>query len=402
MRHPIFLRAFLCSGLLLPIGLAGCGQQGDQEGGPSEPMVRVAMPSKSEVQDYEYFTGRTVAKEYEEIRPQVSGYLVKINFKPGSDVKKDEVLFQIDQRPYKAALDQAKSQVALNEAKLSLAVASLARGNEIAKTKGAISQQELDQLAAEEKAAAAAVQSAKANVESAKLDFEFTDVISHTTGAVGLNRYTEGNLVSKGELLTTVASMNPMYAYFNVNEHSLLRVKKLMRDGKIKSSGDDAIVPVEFGLANEGDTYPHKGNMDFVNNELDSSTGTLQVRGILDNPKIGTGKTSYVLSPGLFVRVRFPVGSPQEALLVPQAAVGTDLGKKFVFVVNDKNIVENREIIPGPIQPGGLQVAEPVKMKVAKDGIQLEMDSLTASDKIVVGGLQRIHAGSKVKIKESK
>jgi RND family efflux transporter MFP subunit len=399
MCPPFFLRAFLCSGLLLPIGFAGCGHQGDQEGGPSEPMVRVGMPIKSEVQDYEYFTGRTVAKEYEEIRPQVSGYLTKINFLPGSDVKKGDILFQIDQRSYKAALDQAKSQVELNEAKLSLAVASLARGKEIAKTKGAISQQELDQLAAEEKAAGAAVQSAKANVESAKLDFEFTDVISHTTGAVGLNRYTEGNLVSKGELLTTVASMNPMYGYFNVNEHSLLRVKKLIREGKLKSAHDEANVPVEFGLANEGDTYPHKGKLDFVNNELDPSTGTLQVRGVLDNPKVGEGKTSYVLSPGLYVRVRFPVGPPHEALLVPQAAVGTDLGKKFVYVVNDKNIVEGREITPGPQQAGGMQVVEPVKMSVTRDGVRLEMDSLTASDKIIVGGLQRVRDGVKVRIK---
>ncbi len=254
-------------------------------------------------------------------------------------------------------------------------------------------------MIAEKKAAGAAVQSAQANVESAKLDFEFTDVISHTTGVVGLNRYTEGNLVSKGELLTTVASMNPMYAYFNVNEHALLRVKKLIRDGKIKSVRDDAVVPVEFGLANESDTFPHKGKMDFVNNELDPSTGTLQVRGILDNPKVGDGKSNYVLSPGLYVRVRFPIGAPHEALLVPQAAVGTDLGKKFVFVVSDKNIVESREIIPGPQQAGGMQVVEPVKTAVAKEGVHLEMDSLTPSDKIIVGGLQRVRDGVKVRIK---
>ena len=164
----------------------------------------------------------------------------------------------------------------------------------------------MDQRAAEERAAEASVQSAQAKVDSAQLQVEFTDVVSPIPGVAGLNRLTEGNLVFKGDLLTTVVTMDPMYAYFNVNEHALLQVKKLIREGKIKIAQDGAKIPVEFGLANETDAFPHKGVLDFINNELDSSTGTLQVRGILDNPQEGKGNSQLVLTPGLYVRVRLP------------------------------------------------------------------------------------------------
>jgi multidrug efflux system membrane fusion protein len=174
-----------------------------------------------------------------------------------------------------------------------------------------------------------------------------------------------------------------------------------MREGKIKSSSQTEDYPVQLGLANEGDDYPHKGIINFVNNQVDSSTGTIQVRGTFPNPPPPRGGPR-LLAPGMFVRIRIPVGEPHKALLVPQAAIGSDQGKKYVFVVNDQDVIEYRPVTAGSQQPNGMQVVEPVKVVRTKDGLRLAAsgekgeDSITANDSVVVSGLQRIRPGVKV------
>jgi multidrug efflux system membrane fusion protein len=274
-----------------------------------------------------------------------------------------------------------------------------------------VSQAELDKLAAEAAASDAAVKAAKANVETAALNLKFTEVNSPVDGIAGRHLLTIGNLVIQDNtLLTTIVSVDPMYAYFDVDERTMLRVQKLIREGKVVSlrdaEKDKSKIAMQYGLANEGDDYPHEGVLDFVNNQVDSSTGTIQVRGILANPKHGSGDTR-LLTPGLFVRVRLPIGKPHQALLVPQAALGTDQGVKFLYVVNDKNTVEYRPVALGPEQADSLQVVEPIQIVRTKEGLrpaqagEQGQDSLTPSDRIIVGGLQRVRSGMIVEPKSA-
>lgn len=397
MRHTLIA--------VLLVASAGCADHSSVAGGPKAPVVRVVHPIEREVTDYEYFTGRTAAVDHVQVKARVTGYLDKVNFKPGSPVKEGDILFVIDPRPYKATLDRALGQVAIAEAKLKLATVELNRGLSIAKTPGAISQAELDKYAAEKSSGEATLQAAKAEAESADLNLKFTEVRSPIDGVVGNNLVTVGNLVTQDNtLLTTVVSMDPMYAYFDIDERNMLRIQKLIREGKVKSVKDGAETPVQFGLANEGGDFPNEGKLDFVNNQVDASTGTLQVRGVIPNPAFPNGK-SRLLTPGLFLRVRLPIGEPHKSLLVPQSAIGTDQGKKFVYVVNDKNIVEYRPIEPGPLQSEELQVVVPLKMIRSDEGVRLArageqgVDSLTVADRVVVSGLQRVRSGSVVEPK---
>jgi len=396
------MRRALTPVLAFVVAIAGCGDHSAGQGPPKIPIVRVVHPIEREVTDYEYFTGRTAAVDHVLIKARATGYLDKMNFKAGSNVKEGDTLFIIDPRPYKAAVDRAMGQVAIAESKLKLASLELTRGLTISKTPGAISQADLDKYAADKSGAEATVQAAKADAEAADLNLKFTDVKSPINGVVGNNLITVGNLVTQDNtLLTTVVSMDPMYAYFDVDERTMLRVHKLIREGKVKSVKDGAETPVQFGLANEAQDFPNEGKLDFVNNQVDASTGTLQVRGIIPNPA-QENNSGRLLTPGLFLRVRLPIGEPHKSLLVPQSAIGTDQGKKFLYVVNEKNIVEYRPIQPGPLQADSLQVVEPLKIVRGSQGVRLAnpgeqgVDSITLADQVIVSGLQRVRSGTPV------
>lgn len=384
--------------------VGGCNRDDQHGAGPKVPVVRVSVPVEREVTDYDYFTGRTDAVEFVELRPRVTGYVDSIDFKAGKEVKKGQVLFQIDPRPYKAQLDLAESRVAFSVASYKLAVANLARGKALSKTPGAISQEELDKLDAESVAADASVRSAKANVENADLNYKFTKVLAPVDGVVSRNLISVGNLaVQDSTLLTTIVSVDPMYAYFDVNERTMLRIQKLVAEGKIKSlkESDKAglKIPIQYGLANEGDNYPHDGALDFINNKVDTATGTIQVRAVLPNPLQGDSEDSRLLTAGLFLRVRTPIGAPHKALLVTQAALGTDQGKTYLYVVNDQKTVEYRPVNLGAQQNDGLQVIEPVAIVRSKEGVRMAREgekgepSLKAGDQVIVSGLQRVHSG---------
>lgn len=403
------LRAYLAGAWLVlfswgTVLLGGCGgaHSSAHEAGVPKTVVKYVEPKEATVTDYIYITGRMDAKESVDVRARVTGYLMDIPFKPGDEIKKDAPLFKIDPRPYQAIFDQADSQVALADARVKLANADLARAKEIAKTPGAISQQEVDTYAANAAQSVASLKAAEAAREAAKLNLDFTEILSPIDGIVGRNLITVGNLITQDTtLLTTIVSQDPIFAYFDIDERSMLNIQKLIREGKFESARDGAEVKVELGLASEGDEYPHEGVIDFVNNAVDTSTGTIQVRGVFPNPKLTKGK-ARLFTPGLFVRVRLPIGKPHPAILVPQAALGTDQGQKYLFVVNKENKIEYRSVRVGAQQPGGLQVVEPLPIVREANGIRLAVGSepsepsIALGDKVVLGGLQRIRAGLEV------
>ncbi len=387
--------------IALAVGLAGCGQT-PMEHGAGPVVVRVSRPIEREVTDFVYFTGRTEGIDSVDIRARVTGYLVSIDFKSGLEVKKGQRLFKIDPRPYQAQLDQARGQENLALARLKLARADVARADEVAKTPGAISRQDIDKYIAAQAEAEALLKANRASAEVAALNLEFTDVVSPVDGIVGRNLLTLGNLVTQDStLLTTVVSQDPIYVYFNVDERTMLRALQLIREEKIKPVKEGGKLPVEIGLANEADTYPHQGLVDFVNNQVTSSTGTIELRAILANPPVSQAG-ERLFRPGMFVRVRLPMGQPTKSLLVPQAALGNDQGSKYLLVVNDQDVVEYRPIETGAEEPDGMQVVVPLKVVHTKEGVKLAgpndkgVDSLNAGDMVIVSGLQRARPGAKV------
>lgn len=385
--------------LILLVLAPGCQKPGPPPAAPSAPVVRYVELPTTKVVNYEYFTGRTDAAEMVEVRARVTGYLDKIGFTPGEEVKEKQLLFQIDPRPYKAELNRVKSQVLLSEAKLKLAEADVARTKGIAKTPGAISKQDIDRYLSAQTEANAAVKSSMAMVEMADLNIGFTDVKAPIAGRAGRNLLTVGNLVVQDQtLLTTIVSESPMFIYFDVDERTMLRMRQLIPENNYRDAKN---IEIRFGLANETNEYPHPCKLDFINNRVNSSTGTLQIRASTLNPK-AEDQSSRLLTAGLFVRIRLGLGESKQGIVVPQAAISSDQSRKFLLVVNEKNIVEYRPIIAGAIQPDGQQYIEPVSVireetsfRPAREGETGE-PSIQAGMKVIVGGMQRVRPGTEV------
>ena len=352
--------------------VGGCNKKGPEVAPAQTPAIPVSQPVSREVTDYIDFTGRTEAKESVSIVPRVTGYLDSMPFREGAEVKAGETLFEIDPRPYQAQYDQAAGQVLLNQARVKEAIADNLRARELAKTPGAISQQDLDRYQAAEEETIAAVQAAKASLEVYKLNLGFCSVKSPIDGQVSRYFLTVGNLVNQDQTqLTVVVSVDPMYVYFDVDETTLIRVRKAINEGTIERYQKGEI-PVYISLEGE-DNFPHKGIINFVNNRVNSGTGSITVRGVIDNPKPADG--IRMLTPGMFVRVRLPIGKPHPALLVIDRAIGSDQGLKFVYVVDAENKVQQRRIETGPLQ---------------EDGLRVITSGLKPEDFVVVGGIQQI------------
>ncbi|HVJ80779.1 MAG TPA: efflux RND transporter periplasmic adaptor subunit [Planctomycetia bacterium] len=363
------------SGALL---VAGCRKE--PGAGPAAPVgksaaVPVAKPIQREVVDYVEYTGRTDAVQSVGIRARVTGYLVDIPFQEGKEIKKGDRLFEIDPRPYKAQLDQAKGQVRVAEAQASLAKAYFNRAKALVGT-NAVSPQEFDTAKAALEEADAQVEAAKATAEAVKLNLDFTKGVSPIDGEVGRYFYTPGNLINQDQtLLTTVVSVDPMYAYFDVDERTVLRRRIAINTGKLSVPKDGRGQKIRMAL--EGETgYPHEGAVDFANNVVNPSTATLAVRGIFANPKPASGRR--LLSPGMFVRVRLPISDPHPALLVIDRAVGSDQGLKFVYVLDVAGKVQYRRVETGPLQEDGLRVID---------------SGIKPDDWVVVGALQQLRPG---------
>ncbi|MBI2824448.1 MAG: efflux RND transporter periplasmic adaptor subunit [Planctomycetia bacterium] len=369
----MFTRTLLAMVWLAPLLAAGCRHSALDQGEAPPPVVTVSQPVKRDVTDYIDYTGRTDSVNTVDVRARVTGYLVKMPFKEGSEVKKNDLLFEVDPRPYKAQLDQAEGQLELAKARLKLAKADNARAKVIAQTPGAISKQDLDKYEAAEEEAMAEVAAATANLETYKLNLDFCEVISPIDGLVSRYFFTLGNLVNQDQtLLTTVVSLDPMYAYFDVDERTLLRVRNAINAGKLKPVRDTEEIAVLMGLQGE-EGYPHQGVVNFVNNKVDPFTGTITLRGVFANPKPETGVR--LLSAGLFVRIRLPLGEPHPALLVTDRAIGTDQGLKFIYVVDADNTVQYRRVTLGALQDDGLRVVT---------------EGLKSDDWVVVAGLQQV------------
>jgi multidrug efflux system membrane fusion protein len=353
------------------VASGGCHGPASQVASPQAPAVPVSRPVQQDVTDYVDFTGRTDAVQAVNVVARVTGYVVKMPFKEGSEVKKDQLLFEIDPRPYKDQLRLGKAQLAAYQAQYRLAVMDLQRAVKLLK-KESISQQEVDQYKATKEQAAAQVESAKASVAIYKLNVDFTRVTSPIDGRVSRYYLTLGNLINQDQtLLTTVMSQDPMYAYFDTDEPTLLRIRRAISNGKIKRSKDGQH-PVLMGLQDE-QGFPHEGRINFVNNQVNPSTGSITMRGVFPNPVLPGGVR--LLSPGMFVRIRLPIGPRHPALLVIDRAIGSDQGLKYVYVVDAANKVQYRRVTTGPLQDNGLRVIE---------------SGLKAGDWVVVGAIQQV------------
>lgn len=368
---------FLCT-LILAAALSGCKrEQKSQPAAAAPPEVTVSQVVGRSVTDYMAFTGRTDAVETVDVRARVSGYLTEVNFTDGQDVKQGALLFQIDPRPFQAELEGAEGQKAQWQAKLARAKADVQRYETLVPT-GAATPQDLDKATADMGEATAAIQSADASIDRAKLNVEFARITAPISGQISRALVTRGNLVQGGnEQLTSIVSLNPVYVYFDVSERDLLRVLAEGRAARDPAATQQDIrsleVPVYLGLANE-EGYPHEGVINFADNRVDAATGTIRLRGTFDNVK-------RIFKPGLFARVRVPVGPPKQALLVAERAVGIDQGMKYVLAVDDKNIVKQQFVELGPLQDDGL--------RVIKAGVQ-------PGEWVVVNGLQRARSGKPV------
>ena len=367
-RHPWTLLLFVTL-------LSACDQQAAQQ--PMEmpaPQVTVATPLVKEVTDWDEFTGRIYAVESVEVRPRVSGYLQAIHFVEGAIVNKGDLLYVIDPRPYQAILDQARADVTRAKASLDLAENDLARAEHLYKSR-AISEEEVDSRRNKKREAVASLEAARAAINEAELDVEFTHIKSPITGRISRTRITAGNLVTGGDfestLLTTIVSLDPVYVYFNADEQAVLHYTRMDMAGVRKSSRVNPN-PVFLRLADE-EEYLHKGKMDFVDNQIDLATGTMRARAIVDNP-------DYLLVPGMFADVRLLGEGPYEALLIPDTAINNDQTIRFVYVLGENNTVERKQIKPGRMFEG---------LRVIRDGLKPD-------DRVIINGTQRVRAGMQV------
>jgi RND family efflux transporter MFP subunit len=365
---------------LLPpaLALAGCAGGAPQAPEPPPPSVTVSYPLEREVVDHVELTGRTAAVESVQVRARVWGHLEKINFQEGAEVRKGDLLFLIDQRPYRAALKRAEADVEQGEARSNRIRSDQARARTLLGSRS-ISREEFDKTSGDLLESQAMVRGAKSALEAARLNLEYTEVRAPVAGQVGRAMVTVGNMVTSGEtggtLLTTIVSLDPMYAYFDVDEMTYLQVRRMLRGGK---GGPPASAPpVLLGLAHE-QGYPHQGRIDFVDNQVDPGTGTLKVRGVF-------GNAGRELTAGLFARILLPLGGAHKALLVTDRAIDTDQGQKVVYVVSKEGVVDRRPVSLGRIHDGLREIRSGVKPneQVVVDGIQRVRGGVTVRHRLV-------------------
>jgi RND family efflux transporter MFP subunit len=374
--------AALLTAAVVLSALAGCGQgqQQKQAGPPPPPAVTVVSPVQRTVVDEDEYVGRFVAVDTVEVRARLSGYLSEIHFTDGQMVKKGDLLFSIDRRPFEIALDQMRANLTQARANLAFTEADLARGQELVHNK-TTTEQSYDQRTQAKRVAAASVAAQEAMVRSAELDLnEYSLLRAPIDGRIGDRRVSVGNLVSGSlgnntTLLATIVSVDPIRFEFTFDEASYLRYQRFAGSGT-KMAASEGGVSVSLKLIDE-DEFQHTGKMDFVDNAIDRSSGTIRGRAVFDNP-------GGVFTPGMFGRIRVPGSPPHVALLIPDAAVATEQSRKFVLVVDDGGVARQKYITLGQLDGG---------LRVIKDG-------LAAGDKVIVKGLMRARSGQKVTVQE--
>ena len=357
--------------------VASCGE-GQKQAGPPPPAVTVAEPVKRTVFDYDEYVGRFTAINSVEVRARVSGYLDKLHFKDGQLVKQGDLLFTIDKRPFQNTLDQARANLVQAQSNVAFTESDYTRGQQLVRDK-TITDQTFEQRAQAFRNAKASVSANEAAVRQAELDLEFTELRAPINGRIGDRRVTPGNLVTGGTggnttLLAIIVSTDPIYFEFTFDEASYLRYERLAKEGGQDVASRNAGVQVALKLIDEKD-FDHEGRMDFVDNVIDRSTGTIRGRAVFSNP-------SAVFTPGMFGRVRVPGSLPYEALLVPDAAIGTEQAQRYVIVIDAQDTARQRYVTPGQLTSDNL--------RVIKDGIGPD-------DRIVVSGLMQARPGTKVR-----
>jgi membrane fusion protein, multidrug efflux system len=364
--------------LILFIGLssAGCARSAAQQPAePPPPKVSAAAVVARDVTEWDEFTGRLEAVNTVEIRPRVSGFVANVRFREGAIVARGDLLFQIDARPFQAEVDRLKAELTRARATVQRADSESQRAGRLT-AQDAMSKEESDRRASFAAEASAQVDAVAAALRAAELNLEFTRVTAPIAGRVGRAIATEGNLVSSGPgeatLMTTVVSLDPIYAVFDLDEQTFLRYGNLASAGK-RASARQTGLPIQMALA--GDTqFPREGKLNFVDNQLDPDTGTIRGRAVFAN-------RGHELTPGLFVRLRLPGTSEYDGMLVRDSAVGTDLDKRYVLVVNKDKAIEYRPVTLGP---------------AVASGLRLVRTGLAAGEVVVVNGLQRVRPGMKV------
>lgn len=367
MRFPVLLFLFLISNLAI-----GCKITKPPAPTPPTPVVTVAKPGSQEVTDYREYRGYLDAVETVSIRARVRGFLQKIHFQEGSDVKKNDLLYEVDPREFEANVDKAKADLAKAKAEYGRVKSEEDRAAKL-RAGNAISEEEYVQKVVATETARASVDQANAALQSANLDLSFTKIHSPIDGRIGRTLVTEGNLVGYNEatVLTTVVRMDPIYVYFDVPEQYAIKYSRLAREMQAKGSSELKL-PIDLEVAEEK-AFPHHGHIDFHDNRVDSGTGTIRLRAILPN----SDRTLY---PGLYALIRVPQGGAQTRLTIPESALMSDQRGRFVFVVKADNTIEARTLTLG--SPVGARVSV--------------ITGLKPEDEVVVNGLQRARPGVKV------
>ncbi|HVJ55273.1 MAG TPA: efflux RND transporter periplasmic adaptor subunit [Aliidongia sp.] len=359
----IHFAASSLAALTMVLFLAGCGEEAHSQAAPPPPTtVEVAPVTFKALRQWDDVTGHLEAIDSVGVRPRVGGFIDAVRFQEGARVKQGEVLFQIDPRPFQAEVDRLTAEVERSRARSVLANADNERGQRLIK-ENAVARSEFERLEAEAASAKADMSAAQAALRSAQLNLEFTRVISPIDGRVSKAMITRGNLVTTSDLLTTVVSDGAIYATFNTDEQTYLKYAAAQR-------GKPA--PVELGLMDE-EGFPHRGKLHFLDNAVDSKSGTINGRAIFDDEG---GK----LTPGLFARIRLLSDDAETVALAPERALGTDLGKRFVLVVNADSTVEYR----------------PVTLGATLGDTRIVTSGLKQGDMVVVSGLQKVKSGDKV------
>ncbi|WP_202845112.1 efflux RND transporter periplasmic adaptor subunit [Luteimonas saliphila] len=348
--------------LAVALAVACSSNAAPGDGAPPPPEVSVAEVVARPVRQWDDFTGRVSAIETVDLRARVSGYVERVAYEEGQEVRKGDLLFAIDPRPYRAALDQALAELERARSEARLASAQNTRAKALVEAR-AISREEFETRNAATAQGDAAVRAAEAAVAAARLDLQFTQVRSPIDGRAGRAMVTTGNLAqADATLLTTVVSQDPVHVYFEADEQTWLRYSRLARNGE-RATTDNA---VRVGLAGE-DGYPHAGTVDFVDNRVDPATGTIRARAVLRNPE-------RLFTPGLFARVQLEGSAQFDALLVDDKAVLTDQDRKYVYVLGDDNTAQRRDVVLGRLV----------------DGLRVVQSGLAPEDRVIVNGLQKV------------
>jgi multidrug efflux system membrane fusion protein len=360
--------------LLAAGGLAGCARTAAQPAAPPPAKVTVAVVDERPVVEWDEFTGRLEAVDAVAIRPRVSGLVSSLHFTEGAIVPRGTLLFQIDPRPFQAEVDRLRAERNRTDAVAERATSELQRAERL-RTEDAMSREEFDRRAAFAREITAQRAAVDAALAAAELNLEFTRVVAPIAGRVGRAIVTEGNLVSSGPgeatLMTTLVSIDPIHAHFDADEGIYLKYLDLARQGR-RNSARGPEQAIEMALAGD-DGYPREGRLDFLDNRLDPGTGTIRGRALFRNPRGD-------LTPGMFVRLRLPGANAYSGVLIQDRAVGTDLDKRYVFVVKADDTIEYRPVTLGPLV----------------DGLRVVRAGLAQGDRVVVSGLQRVQPGMTV------